>query len=540
MKSYDAGPTDIPILEETIGENFERTVAANPGAEALVDIAANRRWTYAELDAEINLVARGLMALGIKKGDRVGIWAPNCAEWTIVQYATAKIGAILVNVNPAYRTHELAYVLNQSGVRTLISATAFKTSDYVGMVAEVRPGSPDLMDVLFLGTDDWVRLKEDVVAEDELRTRMAALANTDPINIQYTSGTTGFPKGATLSHRNILNNGYFVTELINLGPGDRLAIPVPFYHCFGMVMGNLGCTTHGATMVIPAPGFDPGLTLAAVETERCTGVYGVPTMFIAMLGHADFAGRDLSSLRTGIMAGSVCPVEVMKRCVNEMNMTEVAIAYGMTETSPVSCQTLIDDDLERRTASIGRAHPHVEVKIVDPETGGIVERGQPGEFCTRGYSVMVGYWNDEDKTREAIDAEGWMHTGDLAVMREDGYCNIVGRIKDMVIRGGENVYPREVEEFLYTHPDIEDAQVIGVPDDRYGEEICAWLRMKPGAAPLDADAVRAFATGKMAHYKIPRYIHVVDEFPMTITGKVRKVDMRAESVKLLGLQTPGA
>ena len=540
MKSYDAGPTDIPILEETIGENFERTVAANPGAEALVDIAANRRWTYAELDAEINLVARGLMALGIKKGERVGIWAPNCAEWTIVQYATAKIGAILVNVNPAYRTHELAYVLNQSGVRTLISATAFKTSDYVGMVAEVRPGSPDLMDVLFLGTDDWVRLKEDVVAEDELRTRMAALANTDPINIQYTSGTTGFPKGATLSHRNILNNGYFVTELINLGPGDRLAIPVPFYHCFGMVMGNLGCTTHGATMVIPGQAFDPGLTLKTIESERCTAVYGVPTMFIAMLGHADFAGRDLSSLRTGIMAGSVCPVEVMKRCVNEMNMTEVAIAYGMTETSPVSCQTLIDDDLERRTASIGRAHPHVEVKIVDPETGGIVERGQPGEFCTRGYSVMVGYWNDEDKTREAIDAEGWMHTGDLAVMREDGYCNIVGRIKDMVIRGGENVYPREVEEFLYTHPDIEDAQVIGVPDDRYGEEICAWLRMKPGAAPLDADAVRAFATGKMAHYKIPRYIHVVDEFPMTITGKVRKVDMRAESVKLLGLQTPGA
>jgi fatty-acyl-CoA synthase len=339
-----------------------------------------------------------------------------------------------------------------------------------------------------------------------------------------------------LSHRNILNNGFFTTELINLGPQDRLCIPVPFYHCFGMVMGNLGCTTHGATMVIPAPGFDPALTLAAIEQERCTGVYGVPTMFIAMLGHSDFANRDLSSLRTGIMAGSVCPVEVMKRCVNEMNMTEVAIAYGMTETSPVSCQTHVDDDLERRTATVGRAHPHVDIKIVNPETGDVVERGQPGEFCTRGYSLMLGYWNDNDKTREAIDADGWMHTGDLAVMREDGYCNIVGRIKDMVIRGGENVYPREVEEFLYTHPDIEDAQVIGVPDEKYGEEICAWIRMKPGRPALDADAVKAFATGKLAHYKIPRYVHIVDEFPITVTGKVRKVDMREETVKLLGLR----
>jgi fatty-acyl-CoA synthase len=537
MKSYDAGPTDTPILEETIGENFERTVATNPDVEALVDVAGNRRWTYRELNAEIDLVARGLMSLGIEKGERVGIWAPNCAEWTIVQYATAKIGAILVNINPAYRTHELTYVLNQSGVRTLISATAFKTSDYVGMVDEVRPECPELKEVLFLGSDEWEELRgrAEHVAEEDLRARMAGLTNTEPINIQYTSGTTGFPKGATLSHRNILNNGFFVTELINLGPSDRLCIPVPFYHCFGMVMGNLGCTTHGTTMVIPAPGFDPGLTLAAIEQERCTGVYGVPTMFIAMLGHTDFAERDLSSLRTGIMAGSVCPVEVMKRCIGEMNMTEVAIAYGMTETSPVSCQTLIDDDLERRTASIGRAHPHVEIKIIDPETGQIVERGQPGEFCTRGYSVMLGYWQDEEKTREAIDADGWMRTGDLAVMREDGYCNVVGRIKDMVIRGGENVYPREVEEFLYTHPDIEDAQVIGVPDDKYGEEICAWIRIKPGRRPLDADDIRSFATGKLAHYKVPRYVHVVDEFPMTVTGKVRKVDMRKESVKLLGL-----
>ncbi|MGX9788024.1 AMP-binding protein [Mycobacterium sp. MMS18-G62] len=537
MKSYDAGPTGTPILEQTIGENFERTVERNPDAEALVDVAADRRWTYGQLDADVDVVARGLMALGIEKGDRVGIWAPNCAEWTLVQYATAKIGAVLVNINPAYRTHELAYVLNQSGVRTLISATAFKTSDYRSMVDEVRPDSSALTDVVFLGTDDWSELcnRAEGVSVDDLRRRTGGLSNTEPINIQYTSGTTGFPKGATLSHRNILNNGFFATELLNLGPSDRLCIPVPFYHCFGMVMGNLGCTSHGATMVIPAPGFDPGLTLSAIETERCTGVYGVPTMFIAMLGHQDFPGRDLSSLRTGIMAGAVCPVEVMKRTINEMNMDEVAIAYGMTETSPVSCQTLIDDDLERRTASIGRAHPHVEIKIVDQETGDIVERGQPGEFCTRGYSVMLGYWRDEEKTREAIDADGWMHTGDLAVMREDGYCNVVGRIKDLVIRGGENVYPRGVEEFLYTHPDIEDAQVIGVPDEKYGEEICAWIRMKPGREPLDANAVRTFAAGKLAHYKIPRYVHVVDEFPMTVTGKVRKVEMREETVQLLGL-----
>jgi len=482
------------------------------------------------------VIGRGLMALGVEAGDRVGIWAPNCAEWTIAQYATAKVGAILVNINPAYRTHELAYVLNQSGVRTLISATAFKTSDYVGMVDEVRPQCGALREVIFIGTDDWddLRRRADDVSEDELRARMATLTNTDPINIQYTSGTTGFPKGATLSHRNILNNGYFTTELIKLGPDDRLCIPVPFYHCFGMVMGNLGCTSHGSTMVIPAPGFDPGLTLKAVEQERCTALYGVPTMFIAMQNHPSFANTDLSSLRTGIMAGSVCPVEVMKHCVNDMNMSEVAICYGMTETSPVSCQTRIDDDLERRTSSIGRAHPHVEIKIVDPETGDEVERGQPGEFCTRGYSVMLGYWNDDEKTREAIDSDGWMHSGDLAVMREDGYCNIVGRIKDMVIRGGENVYPREIEEFLYTHPDIEDAQVIGVPDEKYGEEICAWIRMKPGRAALDVDAVKAFATGKLAHYKIPRYVHIVDEFPMTVTGKVRKVEMREETVKVLG------
>jgi fatty-acyl-CoA synthase len=537
MKSCDTGPTVTPIIEETIGENFERTVRANPDEEALVDLASNRRWTYGELNDEIDVIARGLMSLGIERGDRVGIWAPNCPEWIIVQYATAKIGAILVNINPAYRTYELAYVLKQSGVRTLISATAFKTSDYVSMVDEVRAETTDLKEVLFLGTDDWQNLKNraDTVSVDDLRARMASLDNNQPINIQYTSGTTGFPKGATLSHRNILNNGFFATELINLGPADRLCIPVPFYHCFGMVLGNLGCTAHGATMVIPAPGFDPGLTLDALESERCTAVYGVPTMYIAMLADPDLATRDLSSMRTGIMAGSVCPIEVMKRCINDMNMAELSIAYGMTELSPAACQTLINDDLERRTASIGRAHPHVDIKIIDPATGAIVERGEPGEFCASGYGVMLGYWNDEEKTREAIDAGGWMHTGDLAIMRPDGYCNIVGRIKDMVIRGGENVYPREVEEFLYTHPDIEDAQVIGVPDEKYGEEICAWIRMKAGRSPLDARAVREFANGKLAHYKIPRYVHIVDEFPMTITGKVRKIEMREETVKVLGL-----
>ncbi|QZY44590.1 long-chain-fatty-acid--CoA ligase [Mycobacterium sp. TJFP1] len=535
--SYSAGPTDAALLDETIGTNFERTVSRYPDNEALVDVPSGRRWTYAELNAEIDSLARALMAIGIEKGDRVGIWAPNCPEWTMLQYATAKIGAILVTINPAYRTHELAYVLRHSAVRLLVSATEFKTSDYRAMVAEVRPELPGLAEVLFLATEDWARLGEraDLVSEDELRCRVRSLTPGDAINIQYTSGTTGSPKGATLSHRNILNNGYFVTDLIDFGPGDRLCIPVPFYHCFGMVMGNLGCTTHGATMVIPAAGFDPAATLAAIEKEHCTAVYGVPTMFIAMLGQPDLADCDVTSLRTGIMAGSPCPVEVMKRCVNELNMSEVGIAYGMTETSPVSCQTRIEDDLDRRTATVGRAHPHVEIKIVDPDTGEIVKRGTAGEFCTRGYSVMLGYWGDEDRTREAVDADGWMHTGDLAVMRDDGYCMIVGRIKDMVIRGGENVYPREIEEFLHTHPDIDDVQVIGVPDERYGEEICAWIKVRAGAAPLDARAVRDFAVGKLAHYKIPRYVHVTDDFPMTVTGKVRKIDMRAETVRILGL-----
>jgi fatty-acyl-CoA synthase len=537
MESYAAGETTPPLLEETIGANFERIVDEHGDREALVEVATGRRWTYASLDADVNALARGLIAAGIAKGDRVGIWAPNCAEWTMVQYATAKIGAIVVNVNPAYRTHELAYALNQSGMRMLISAESFKTSDYRAMVEEVRKDALALERVVYIGTDDWTGLVAGGtdLPGDAVAQRMSTLEPGDPINIQYTSGTTGYPKGATLSHRNILNNGFFVTDTINFTHEDRLAIPVPFYHCFGMVMGNLGCTTHGATMVIPGPGFDPGATLQAVQDERCTGVYGVPTMFIAMQNHPDFATYDLSSLRTGIMAGSVCPVEVMKHCVNDMHMAEASIAYGMTETSPVSCQTLSDDDLERRTETIGKVHPHVEIKIVDPVTGKTVERGETGEFCTRGYSVMIGYWNDQEKTDEAIDADGWMHTGDLAVMRDDGYCNIVGRIKDMVIRGGENIYPREIEEFLYTHPDIEDVQVVGVPDEKYGEELCAWVKMRSGATPLDADAVRAFANGKLSHYKVPRYVMVVDEFPMTVTGKIRKVQMREESAEKLGL-----
>ncbi|MFC0628922.1 AMP-binding protein [Kribbella deserti] len=540
LPSYASGTSAVPLLGETIGANLERTVASYGDREALVELATGRRWTYTEFNADVDRFARGLLARGINKGDRVGIWAPNCAEWTITQYATAKLGAILVNINPAYRTHELAYALNQSGVKLLVSATAFKTSDYRAMVDDVRADCPALTDVVYLGTADWDSVVEAAagVSAEQLAERMAGLSFDDPINIQYTSGTTGFPKGATLSHHNILNNGYFVTETIGFGPADRLCIPVPFYHCFGMVMGNLGCTTHGACMVIPGPAFEPAATLTAVQDERCTGLYGVPTMFIAELDLPDFASYDLSSLRTGIMAGSPCPIEVMKRCVAEMHMAEVAICYGMTETSPVSTQTRRDDDLDRRTSTVGQVLPHVEVKLVDPATGLVVPRGETGELCTRGYSVMLGYWDDPEKTAEAIDQARWMHTGDLAVMRDDGYVNIVGRIKDMVIRGGENVYPREIEEFLYTHPDIADVQAIGVPDKKYGEELCAWIRLHDGATPLDAEAVREFCKGRLAHYKIPRYVLLVDEFPMTVTGKIRKVEMREKSLALLGIDGP--
>ena len=546
MESYARGETDQPLLAETIGRNLARTVAAHPDREALVEVASGRRWSWSELSRDVDAVARGLLALGLEVGDRVGMWAPNCAEWTIVQLATARVGIVLVNVNPAYRTHELAYAVNQSGMRVILAASAFKTSDYRAMVDEVRDDCPALERALYVDTGDWAELLEGGagVAEDAVTDRAAGLSPYDPINIQYTSGTTGYPKGATLSHVNILNNGYFTTETIELTAEDRMCIPVPFYHCFGMVMGNLGCTTHGATMVIPAPGFDPAVTLQAVQDERCTVLYGVPTMFIAMHSAPGFADYDLTSLRSGIMAGSICPVEVMRRCVDDMHMEGVSIAYGMTETSPVSCQTRADDDLERRTATIGRVHPHVEIKVVDPVTGATVERGETGEFCTRGYSVMLGYWPLDDpqsreKTAEAIDADGWMHTGDLAVMREDGYCTIVGRIKDMVIRGGENVYPREIEEFLYTHPDVEDVQVVGVPDERYGEELCAWIKLRPGSEPLDAAAVKVFATGKLAHYKIPRYVMLVDDFPMTVTGKIRKVEMCEKSTAELGLSAGG-
>ena len=542
LPSYGSGTSETPLLGDTIGDNLARTVARFPDAEAMVDVPSGRRWTYLELDADVTALALGLLAVGVEAGDRIGIWAPNCPEWTVLQYASAKVGAVLVNVNPAYRSHELAYVLGQSGLRMLVSAVVHKTSDYRAMIDEVRSQWPDLREVVYIGEASW----DELVAAgagasmDQLVARMSTLDSDDAINIQYTSGTTGFPKGATLSHHNILNNGFFVGELVSYTEHDRICLPVPFYHCFGMVMGNLAATSHGACMVIPAPAFDPAATLKAVEQERCTSLYGVPTMFIAELGLTDFATYDLSSLRTGIMAGSPCPVEVMKRVIAEMNMSEVAIAYGMTETSPVSTMTRVDDDLARRTETVGRVIPHIEVKVVDPAMGRVVGRGAPGELCTRGPSVMLGYWNEPDKTAEAIDAAGWMHTGDLATMDEGGYVSIVGRIKDMVIRGGENVYPREVEEFLYSHPDIADVQVIGVPDPKYGEELVAWVVMRPGSEPLTAEGVRTFCDGRLAHYKVPRYVHVVDGFPMTVTGKIRKVEMRADAVEILGLAKHGS
>jgi fatty-acyl-CoA synthase len=537
--SYTSATSDTPLLGDTIGGNFDRTAARFPDRLALVDVPAGLRYTYAELKDEVDALAYGLLQAGIAKGDRVGIWSPNRAEWTVTQYATAKIGAILVNINPAYRTSELEFVLNQSGCRLLVAAQRLKTSDYAAMIAEVRPRCADLEQVVLLDSDAWRELLEtgkyaDIsVRNDALEA--IRLSADDPINIQYTSGTTGFPKGATLSHHNILNNGFFVGELCRYTEEDRIAIPVPFYHCFGMVMGNLAATSHGAAMIIPAPAFDPVRTLEAVQSERCTSLYGVPTMFIAELAVPSIDEYDLSSLRTGIMAGSPCPVEVMKQVIDRMGMSEVSICYGMTETSPVSTQTRVDDSIERRVATVGRVGPHIEVKVIDPATGLTVPRNTPGELCTRGYSVMLGYWRQPDKTSEVIDAARWMHTGDLAVMDDDGYLSITGRIKDMVIRGGENIYPREVEEFLYTHPDILDAQVIGVPDAKYGEELMAWIRLRPGATPITAESLREFCTGKLAHYKIPRYVHVTDEFPMTVTGKVRKVEMREKSVEILRL-----
>ena len=540
--SYASGTSTIALLGETIGANLERTVERFPDRDALVSCHQGVRYTYSGFDQAVNDVARGLLAYGLEAGDRVGIWSPNHAEWALVQYATAKLGLILVNINPAYRVHELSYALNQSGCRVLVAAPSFKTNDYRAMVDEVRGDVAGLERTIFLFGDDWDALLSagQSVPLDAVRARSALLQFDDPINIQYTSGTTGFPKGATLSHHNILNNGYFVAEGLRYTEHDRVCIPVPLYHCFGMVMGNIGATTHGATMVYPEAAFDAAATLRALETERCTSLFGVPTMFIAQLGHPDFAKTNFESLRTGLMAGSPCPVEVMKQVTTHMHMPEVGIAYGMTETSPVSTQTATDDTLDRRTGTVGTVHPHVQVKIIDHDTGHVVPRGSAGEFCTRGYSVMRGYWNDPAKTAEVIDPNGWMHTGDLATMETDGFINIVGRIKDMIIRGGENVYPREIEEFLHGHPDIGDVQVIGVPDERYGEEIVAWVKLRDGADPMTEETVKAFCRGKIAHFKVPRYVRFTDEFPMTVTGKVRKVEMREASIAELKLDAVAA
>ena len=533
--SAASGLTSVPLLGETISQNLARTVAAHGGRDALVSVEQGLRYTYTEFAEEVDRVARGLMAIGVAAGDRVGIWSPNYTEWVLVQYATARIGAILVTINPAYRSSELEYVLNQSGISVLVAVESFLAADYRSMIDEVWDRVPAGR-VIYMHTGDWDELlgAAEAVSIEQLAQRSSQLRPDDAINIQYTSGTTGFPKGATLSHRNILNNGLFIGEACKYTELDRVCIPVPFYHCFGMVLGNLACTTHGSAMVIPAAGFDPAATLGAVAAERCTSLYGVPTMFIAELGDPGLADYDLSSLRTGIMAGSPCPIEVMRQVVDQMNMREVTIAYGMTETSPVSTQTSADDPLEKRVTTVGRVHPHVEIRIADPDTGETVPRGTGGEFLTRGYSVMLGYWNDEARTAEAIDSDGWMHTGDLAVMDDGGYVNIVGRIKDMIIRGGENVYPREVEEFLYTHPDIVDVQVIGVPDVRYGEQVMAWVQLRDGADTTGED-IKEFCRGMIAHYKVPRYIKFTDTFPMTITGKIQKFKMREQSIQELGL-----
>jgi len=536
--SYSSGASDFPLLGETIGENLARTAARHPDCDALIDMESGGRWTYAEVDRDVTTLAAALLTLGLQRGDRVGVWSPNNPQWFLAQYATARIGVVLVPINPAYRRHELEFVVNHAEIRVIIAAERFKTSDYRAMLEETIPSTPSVRDVVYLDTDDWDRLMasgraaqhENPGAVDQAQSE---LSMDDPINIQYTSGTTGFPKGATLSHHNILNNGYSIGELLGYTEHDRVCVPVPFYHCFGMVIGNLAATSHGTAVIVPAPIFDPQKTLEAVQAERCTSLLGVPTMFISQLNHPRFDTYDLSSLRTGSMGGSPCPVEIMRQTIDRMGIGEISVCYGMTETSPLSMLSRRDDSLEKRVSTVGRVLPHVEVKIVDPGTGAVAVRGKPGEFCTRGYSVMARYWNDQAKTDEAIDAHGWMHTGDIGVMDADGYVAITGRIKDMVIRGGENLYPREIEEFLYTHPDVVDAQVIGVPDDRMGEELMAWIILREGAALLTADSLRRFAEGRLAHFKIPRYVRVVDAFPMTVTGKVRKVEMREVSQRLI-------
>ena len=534
--SYAHGLGSAPLLGETIGANLERTAARVADSDALISCHQDARFTWAELDGAVDDLARGLLGLGLEKGDRVGVWSPNRYEWTLVQYATAKIGAILVNVNPAYRTSELEYALAHSGCRVVIAAPEFKGADYGAMVAEVREGLTALEHVILLASPEWDRLAggEGGPGVGELRARGETLSFDDAINIQYTSGTTGNPKGATLTHHNILNNAFLQSEVLGYTETDRVCIPVPLYHCFGMVLGNLACSLRGACMVYPGEAFDPLATLEAVAGERCTSLYGVPTMFIAELDHPRFGDFDLSSLRTGIMAGSPCPVEVMQRVGSEMGVDEITIAFGMTETSPASTMVRRDDTLEHRCGTVGQAMAHTEIKIVDPASGRTVPRGESGEFCTRGYLVMNGYWNEPERTAEAIDEAGWMHTGDLATMDDDGYVQIVGRIKDMIIRGGENVYPREIEEFLYAHPAIADVQVVGVPDERYGEEIVAWVIAREGAS-IDSEEVREFCKGKIAHFKIPRHVVACDEFPMTVTGKIQKHRLRDRAVEELGL-----
>ncbi|WP_447895926.1 AMP-binding protein [Vreelandella sp. GE22] len=556
LPSYSSGTADKPLLGMTIGDKFDQIAAQYPDNDALIVLHQNIHWSYRALHEEVTRCARALLALGVQRGDRVGIWAPNCAQWTLTQFATAKIGAILVNINPAYRTQELEYALNQSGARFLICADSFKSADYRAMLFELAPELgecapgklasatlPALECVINLSTEQhagmwrWVDMLEQAAQTDqaELEALQATLSFDDPINIQYTSGTTGFPKGATLSHHNILNNGFFVAESMGFTSEDRLVIPVPLYHCFGMVMGNLGCMTHGAAMIYPSEAFEPGQVLKAVHQQRATALYGVPTMFLAELEHEDFPNTDFSGLRTGIMAGSICPAAVMTQVIEKMNMKGVQIAYGMTETSPVSAQTGANDTIEKRVSTVGRTQPHLESKIIDPGSGAVLARGEIGELCTRGYSVMLEYWNNEKATADALDRAGWMHTGDLATMDEDGYLQIVGRIKDMVIRGGENVYPREVEEFLYTHPAVLDVQVTGVPDEKYGEELVAWIRLDPHQAEITGEELRAFCKDKITHFKIPRYFKFVDEFPMTVTGKIQKFKMREISTFELGL-----
>jgi fatty-acyl-CoA synthase len=525
--SYARGPQTPALLNETIGQNLANTVDRFGDRLALVDVPTGRTWTYRQFLADVRRIATALLQRGIGPGDRVGVWSPNNPEWTLLQYATAEIGALLVTINPAYRVQELEYTLNQSAVSAVFAVLRFKTSDYEAMLKQVRDNCPELRSVVIIGGEEWSEIAATKSDIQSLERVAESLEPTDPICIQYTSGTTGFPKGATLTHYNILNNGYLVGAGRGYTESDRVCIPVPFYHCFGMVMGNLACTSHGAAMVIPARGFDPEATLRAVERFRCTSLYGVPTMFIAELELPIFDRFDLSSLRTGIMAGSPCPEQVMRAVVERMGMAEVAICYGMTETSPVSTQTLPTDSLDRRVSTVGRVGPHLEVQIIDPETGHQIPRNTAGELCTRGYSVMAGYWAQPDMTAEAIDPAGWMHTGDIAVMDDDGYIAVTGRIKDMVIRGGENIYPREIEEALHLHPDIADAAVVGIPNQKYGEELVAFLRLRHGAETPTQESIRAFCDGKLAHFKAPRYIEVLDEFPMTVTGKVRKVDLRS-------------